>query len=96
MYILFIFNLFKSWNYIFNYKFIFKECPWTAAQMELRKLNIYKTPKDKAIIKSWSNTLILLKPCLFNLLKTFFITSKNFYVSPSIFTTQVIANVSKA
>ncbi len=28
-------------------KFIFKECPWTAAQMELRKLNIYKTPKDK-------------------------------------------------
>ena len=24
-----------------------QECPWTAAQMELRRLNIYKTPQDK-------------------------------------------------
>jgi hypothetical protein len=24
-----------------------KECPWISAQMELRKLNIYKTPQDK-------------------------------------------------
>jgi len=29
------------------------ECPWTAAQMELRRLNVYKTPQDKlACIKN--------------------------------------------
>ena len=38
--------------------FFLKECPWTAAQMELKRLNIYKTPQDKlACIKKCMITI---------------------------------------